>query len=91
MSNVFKGNCPLWTYILAEAMHHKHSVRIPVRENIHINTPRLGPVCGRIVAEVFLGLIFGDKSSLLRMEPLWEPQTGPDYALKDFVAYALGR
>jgi len=72
-------------------MHHKHSVRIPVRENIHINTPRLGPVCGRIVAEVFLGLIFGDKSSLLRMEPLWEPQTGPDYALKDFVAYALGR
>src|SRR5207247_626339 len=23
VSNVFKGNCPLWTYILAEAMHHK--------------------------------------------------------------------
>jgi len=91
VSNVFKGNCPLWTYILAEAMHHKHSVKVPVQESIHINTPRLGPVGGRIVAEVFLGLIFGDKSSLLRLEPHWKPQTGPDYALKNFVAYALGR
>ena len=72
-------------------MHHRQSVKIPVEENINVNTPRLGPVGGRIVAEVILGLIFGDKSSLLRMEPLWEPQTGPDYALKDFVAYALGR
>jgi hypothetical protein len=89
VSGVFKGNCPLWAYILAEAMHHKHSVKIPVQETINVNTPRLGPVGGRIVAEVFLGLLFGDKSSLLRMEPHWEPQTGPRYALKDFVAYAL--
>ena len=91
VSNVFKGNCPLWTYILAEAMHHKHSVKIPVQENIEIKTPRLGPVGGRIIAEVFLGLMFGDKSSLLSLKPLWQPQTGPNYTLKDFVAYALGK
>src|SRR5439155_18100977 len=57
---VFERNCPLWTYILAEAMQHKENVKIPVKEKISITTPRLGPVGGRIVAEVFLGLIFGD-------------------------------
>src|SRR5439155_24306257 len=74
LPNVFRGNCPLWVYILAEAMHHQHSVKIPVRENIMVKTPRLGPVGGRIVAEVFLGLMFGDKSSFLSLDPLWQPQ-----------------
>jgi len=91
LPNVFKGNCPLWTYILAEAMHHQHSVKIPVRENITVKTPRLGPVGGRIVAEVFLGLMFGDKSSLLSLDPLWQPQSSPDYKLKDLIRYALGK
>src|SRR5581483_1904411 len=31
-SKVFVENCPLWTYILAEAMHFKQAVEIPVRE-----------------------------------------------------------
>jgi Animal haem peroxidase len=91
ISPVFKGNCPLWTYILAEAMHHKTSVKIPVQEDISINTPRLGPVGGRIVAEVFLGLLAGDNSSFLNFDPKWHPPAGPDYQLKDFVRYALGR
>ena len=56
-----------------------------------INTPRLGPVGGRIVAEVLLGLMFGDRHSLLSLDPLWHPATGAGYALKDFVAFALGR
>ena len=63
---------------------------VPVKENISINTPKLGPVGGRIVAEVFLGLLSGDKSSFLNLDPLWHPKTGPTYALKDFVRYALG-
>jgi hypothetical protein len=90
VSPVFKNNCPLWTYVLAEAMHCKEAVKIPVTENVTINTPRLGPVGGRIVAEVFLGLMFTDKHSLLTLEPNWQPPAGPQYALKDFVRYALG-
>src|ERR1700676_1464564 len=87
---VFKKNCPLWTYVLAEAMHHQETVKIPVNESISITTPRLGPVGGRIVAEVFLGLIFGDNHSLLNLEPSWQPPNNPNFALKDFVNYALG-
>jgi len=90
LARVFAGNCPLWTYILAEAFQNKEAVKIPVKENITINTPRLGPVGGRIVAEVFLGLMFGDSNSLLRLDPDWQPNSGPNYGLKDFVKYALG-
>jgi hypothetical protein len=88
---VFVNNCPLWTYILAEAMHHQETVKIPVKENISITTPRLGPVGGRIVAEVFLGLMFADKHSLLSLEPTWKPKNNPNFALRDFVKYALGK
>lgn len=52
----FAQNCPLWTYILAEAMHFQETVKIPVKESVSITTPRLGPVGGRIVAEVFWDL-----------------------------------
>src|SRR5262249_7697103 len=72
VSKIFADNCPLWTYILAEAMHFRESVKAPVRGNITITTPRLGPVGGRIVAEVFLGLMFGDSSSLLSLAPEWQ-------------------
>jgi hypothetical protein len=91
LSPVFTKNCPLWTYILAEAVQHKESVKIPVKESISITTPRLGPVGGRIVAEVFLGLIFGDNHSLLNLEPSWQPPNNPNFSLKDFVNYALGK
>lgn len=91
VDKVFADNCPLWTYILAEAMQHKEPVKIPVNENVSINTPRLGPVGGRIVAEVFLGLMFGDSNSLLSLHPHWQPKVGANYGLKDLVAYALGR
>ncbi len=90
VSKAFTKNCPLWTYILAEAMHHKESVTIPVKEEVTIKTPKLGPVGGRIVAEVFLGLMFGDTNSMLRLEPKWKPKK-TDFALRDFVDYALGK
>lgn len=98
----FAGNCPLWTYILAEAMHHQEDVSIPVIPPRTIKTPKLGPVGGRIVAEVFLGLIFGDSNSMLNQDPLWEPdktdhptwqptKDNPKYQLKNLVRYALGK
>src|SRR5436305_2070323 len=45
------------------------------RSDVTINTPRLGPVGGRIVAEVFLGLMFGDAHSLLSLDPHWHPRS----------------
>ena len=92
-SGAFKGKCPLWTYVLAEAAANQAPVIIPVAlpasgEVIRINTPQLGPVGGRIVAEVFLGLMFGDPTSMLSTNPSWTPAGGADYTLKDFVAYA---
>lgn len=90
LPEVFHGNCPLWTYILAEAARHKESVELPVTEKVKVSTPRLGPVGGRIVAEVFLGLLFADKSSLLNQAPHWTPPSGADYKLKDLVKFALG-
>jgi hypothetical protein len=88
---VFAKNCPLWTYILAEAARFKEQVTLPVREKVKVNTPRLGPVGGRIVAEVFLGLMFGDRASLLNLQPTWKPNGDAHYGLKDFVQYALGK
>ena len=91
-NGVFAKNCPLWTYILAEAAAHKVAVAIPATGAPGpINTPQLGPVGGRIVAEVMVGLMFGDPSSMLSLDPQWAPVTGPSFALKDFVAYALGQ
>jgi hypothetical protein len=91
--SAFWGNCPLWTYVLAEAARTQTSLAIPVKEARQITTPQLGPVGGRIVAEVFLGMLFGDNDSFLSAEPNWIPTVrnkGTAFALRDLVAYALG-
>ncbi len=91
-NGVFAKNCPLWTYVLAEAATHKVAVTIPVTGAPGpVSTPQLGPVGGRIVAEVILGLIFGDNFSVLSLDPHWAPVTGPNFKLKDLVSYALGQ
>jgi hypothetical protein len=58
-----EGRTPLWFYIPREA---------------HVMTEgeRLGPVGGRIVAEVITGLIHGDRQSYLRQDPDWTPTHG---------------
>jgi len=91
-NGAFAQNCPLWTYVLAEAAHHRTAVTIPATGAPGpISTPQLGPVGGRIVAEVILGLLFGDNFSMLSLDPGWAPVPGPDFRLKDLVAYALGQ
>jgi hypothetical protein len=89
--SVFAGNCPLWTYILAEALHNKQTPapKAPTKEGKPITTLQLGPVGGRIVAEVFLQLLFSDPGSLLSVDPKWTPASGADYRLRDFVSAAL--
>ncbi|CAA9507503.1 MAG: Animal haem peroxidase [uncultured Solirubrobacteraceae bacterium] len=54
---------PLWFYVLREAQ-------------VMANGERLGPVGGRIVAEVIVGLIQGDGQSYLRQDPDWRPTYG---------------
>jgi hypothetical protein len=91
-NGVFANNCPLWTYILAEAVQHKTPVTVPVTDGPGtITTPQLGPVGGRIVAEVILGLMFGDGSSMLSLDPQFIPVTGAGFALKNFVSYSVGQ
>ena len=92
--SVFKDNCPLWTYILAEAMTNMATVDVHVTPPTTIKTPQLGQVGGRIVAEVFLGMLFGDENSFLSADPKWIPtigNKGSEFALRDIVAYALGK
>ena len=60
-----QGRTPLWFYVLREA-------------DVMANGERLGPVGGRIVAEVIIGLITGDQHSYLRQDPDWTPTYGPD-------------
>jgi hypothetical protein len=89
---IFAGNCPLWVYILAEAPLNATEVEIAADGAPGpVHTPQLGPVGGRIVAEVLLGLLLGDKTSQLCADPDWTPATGPDFKLRDFVLYALGQ
>lgn len=56
----FDKSTPLWFYILREA-------------DKKADGKTLGPVGGRIVAEVFIGLLEGDRMSYLRQDPDWTP------------------
>jgi hypothetical protein len=72
---------PLWFYILKEAEHRGGG-------------DRLGPVGGRIVAEVLIGLLRADPASYLSLEPDWEPilpAAGPDFGLADLLTLGATR
>ncbi len=57
------GQAPLWYYILREA------------ELAPYNAERLGPVGGRIMAEVLVGLLQRDPNSYLYLNAAWKPAT----------------
>jgi hypothetical protein len=59
----FAEETPLWFYILREADRREQG-------------KRLGPVGGRIVAEVLIGLLEGDRFSFARAHPRWQPTLG---------------
>jgi len=86
LSAEFAGNAPLWYYILAEA-------QATFFDN-HDKTPiRLGPVGGRIVAEVFVGLMLGDNHSFLAQHADWQPTLGKKgkFGIKDLIEIALSK
>lgn len=70
---------PLWLYILREAQHRGDG-------------DRLGPVGGRIVTEVLLGLLRSDLESYLTVDPGWQPTlpaAGDRFGLADLLVFAL--
>jgi hypothetical protein len=74
---VFAGGTPLWLYILKEAEHRAGG-------------ERLGPVGGRIVGEVLVGLVDADPTAQRVVDPGWAPtlpstQTGT-FAMADLIA-----
>jgi hypothetical protein len=72
------GRAPLWFYILKEAEKRGGSAQ-------------LGPVGGRIVAEVLIGLLVGDSLSYLNVKPHWKPTLGADgkFTLSDLINFAI--
>ncbi|HVW84044.1 MAG TPA: hypothetical protein VHB50_05170, partial [Bryobacteraceae bacterium] len=86
----FNGNCPLWTYVLAETIETTVTIKTTTGDKPVI-TRKLGPVGGRIVAETFLGLLLGDSSSYLALDPRWKPGLTVDgvFGLRELIAAAL--
>jgi hypothetical protein len=71
----FTENAPLWFYILAEAQHQwvQEASKVKGDDAKNLVRTRLGPVGGRIVAEVLIGLMLGDPHSFLSQWPTWKP------------------
>lgn len=77
---------PLFYYML------KESALVP-SSDIGKNTGgfHLGPVGGRIVGEVVIGLLQSDPASYLVQKPDWTPtlqKPGPDFRMVDFLTFA---
>jgi len=70
---------PLWYYVLKEA-------------EVLANGEHLGPVGGRIVGEVFIGLLQADRTSYLAAAPNWRPTLpSPNrggFRMVDFLTFA---
>jgi hypothetical protein len=74
----FERSTPLWYYVLKEAE--------VVADGLH-----LGPVGGRIVAEVLVGLLQTDPGSYLATRPRWRPtlpSKSGTFGTTDFLTFA---
>ena len=94
----FAGRAPLWAYILSEAQVTSW-VRAgwdragydPAPEGIPV---KLGPVGGRIVADVFAALLRGDPTSYLKQGAPFKPipsltPDGTTFGLAELINFAL--
>jgi hypothetical protein len=72
----WRDETPLWFYILREA-------------DVLGGGDRLGPVGGRIVGEVLVGILRADPEAFVRVDPAWRPTlpaAGDTFALADLLA-----
>ncbi len=90
----FAGNAPLWTYILSEAQVRSWQNADPglAKDDIPV---KLGPLGGRLVAEVFASLLRGDPTSYLYAERAFKPIAAfthdGTFGLAELINVALGR
>lgn len=86
----FAGNCPLWTYILAETVETNVTIQT-TQGGQAIKTRKLGPVGGRIVAETIVGLLAYDSQSYVSQNPRWTPSEAINgvFGLRELIASAL--
>ncbi len=77
----WRAETPLWYYVLKEA-------------EVRAGGGHLGPVGGRIVAEVLVGLLDADPGSYRRADPGWRPalpaSESGDFRMADLVAFGAG-
>jgi hypothetical protein len=76
----FDRSTPLWYYVLKESE--------VMADGLH-----LGPVGGRIVAEVIIGLLQTDPASYVTVRPNWKPTLpskfgAGQFRMIDFLAFA---
>src|SRR3989442_11721852 len=81
-------NTPLFYYMLKEA-------ELVPDSDIGRNTGgfHLGPVGGRIVGEVVIGLLQSDPASWLAQQPHWTPplpRPGADFRMAGFLTFSAG-
>ena len=75
---MFQKSTPLWYYVLKEAQ-------------VVAKGLTLGPLGGRIVGEVLIGLLQTDPSSFLVVQPAWQPtlpSVGSTFRMTDFLTFA---
>jgi len=82
LKQLFGDATPLWYYILKEA-------------EVFSQGRTLGPVGGRIVTEVFVGLLLADPTCFLNIDPNWKPVAGRfgcvkkgKFTMADLVTFA---
>ncbi len=79
----WRGHTPLWLYLMREAA-------------LHGDGNRLGPVGGRILTEVVLGIVDADPGSYRRAQPGWRPTLSSRgrgrgrFGIADLLAFAAG-
>jgi Animal haem peroxidase len=89
----FANNAPLWAYVLSEAQvtSWKNADSGLAGNDIPV---RLGPVGGRLIAEVFASLLRGDRMSYLYAEPAFQPiadfKHNGTFGLAELINVALG-
>jgi hypothetical protein len=74
----FVRSTPLWFYVLRES-------------DVMANGQRLGPMAGRLIAEVFIGLLQMDPASYLALQPEFVPTLGVapgQFAMTDLLTAA---
>ena len=86
----FADNCPLWTYVLAETVRSDVTTQTAQGART-IESRKLGPVGGRIVAETIVGLLAYDSQSYVCQNPLWTPSQAMNdvFGLREWIAAAL--